>query len=250
MRERNSLYEKGSEVTLGLIVIAVLFSMFIAGLVVLYLAKNDKFKIDDDNLTIRIVKCLTISSGVSLLILFSSGAGYMLAEIFSNTPQHVRIGITFHIESLVPTAVSFGLELFATLFFADFITRHIEPRLTSESRWLRIVSMNSLRISMYLSFTAFASLIFNIFRTNNGIMDFISGIIIDPIRSTVYPVIIIIDLISIAIYDPIQLLNIGFRYSVAYMPNVFAWTPFVVTCAMLITIYKVVREFLGNRQPA
>ena len=75
-RRNANVLRDNNDVTIGLAVLFLLSAVFAFGIIALLLVKKGYFKIDEKNVFLRATKCITLSAGLALLLVFSSCAGF------------------------------------------------------------------------------------------------------------------------------------------------------------------------------
>lgn len=242
MRDRSTLHDRSGEMALGLILIVFLSSVFVAGLVILYLAKTEKFKVNEENIFLRIVKCAVISTGISLIILAASGAGYVLSQFFGIFPRSASASVVAHIEMLAPTAAALAFDLFVGLVFADGVQRWIEARMVDHAGPSGFASAAAFRLSLYLAFTTLATIVVSILRRGGEWHDHLVRIVSEGLRSAITPVFEIVQFIIFAITHPDAIPSAILSYIASHMSNVFAWTPLIAKWLLILTAFDALRR--------
>lgn len=239
MRDRNTLYDRSGEVALGLILILILTSVFVAGLIALYLEKAEKFKVDESNVFLRTIKCAVIATGVSLSILVASGAGYILSNIFGISPHSGSNDVILHLEMLAPTAAELAFDLFVGLFIADHAQRRLEARMATGELTSIFASKTAFRLTLYFSLTTLATLVVSILHQGGGWHTLLAQIATKTIKATIAPIFEIIDFAIFVITHPDRIPYLVLNYVTSHMSNVFSWTPLIVNWLIILQILSV-----------
>lgn len=224
-RRNANVLRDNSDVTIGLAVLFLLSAVFAFGIIALLLVKKGYFKIDEKNVFLRATKCITLSAGLALLLVFSSCAGLGLRSMFFPLGNEYQISFPGHVASLAPQALKFFLELSAGLFAADLISRKMN---------MEFVKANSLRIGLFLSFTSVATGLTYLFE-DRGFMNQIAKSLFDVVMSPVSTALETLSAIQFFAFNPNMLLPYALDISVFNMSNVFNYEPLMGGLLLVIT---------------